>query len=236
MGADLSGSQDLTALAFVVPTGAVEVPRPDGTIAVLPTFDAWVEAWTPGDTLHERALRDKAPYDVWAAQGWLNAPPGRQIRLDFVAARIAEATSEYAIRQIAYDRYAYRKLEDELDAMGVTVDQVAHPQGGKVRARPSDEAVAAAKARGEEPPLGLWMPGSITELETLILERRIRLRKSPVLISACMSAATEKDQQDNRWFSKRKATNRIDAVVALAMAVGAATATQVEAGASFWES
>jgi len=173
---------------------------------------------------------------VWAAQGWLNAPPGRQIRLDFVAARIAEATSEYAIRQIAYDRYAYRKLEDELDAMGVTVDQVAHPQGGKVRARPSDEAVAAAKARGEEPPLGLWMPGSITELETLILERRIRLRKSPVLISACMSAATEKDQQDNRWFSKRKATNRIDAVVALAMAVGAATATQVEAGASFWES
>ena len=223
MGADLSGSQDLTALAFVVPTGTVEQERPDGSTAILPTFDAWVEAWTPGDTLQERSLRDKAPYDVWVEQGWLNAPPGKQIRLDFVAARIAEVATEYAVQRLAYDRYAYRKLQDELDAMGVEIEQVSHPQGGKIRARPSEEAIEAAKAAGKEPPLGLWMPGSVTELETLILEKRIRLRKSPVLISACMSAAMESDQQNNRWFSKRKATNRIDALVALAMAVGAAT-------------
>ncbi len=38
-----------------------------------------------------------------------------------------------------------------------------------------------------------------------------------------MSAATENDPFGNFWFSKRKATNRIDALVALAMAVGAAT-------------
>ena len=40
-----------------------------------------------------------------------------------------------------------------------------------------------------------------------------------------MSAALERDPLfENYWFSKRKATNRIDAAVALAMAVGAATA------------
>jgi phage terminase large subunit-like protein len=44
-----------------------------------------------------------------------------------------------------------------------------------------------------------------------------------VLISAMMSAATENDPFGNFWFSKRKATNRIDALIALAMAVGAAT-------------
>jgi phage terminase large subunit-like protein len=42
-----------------------------------------------------------------------------------------------------------------------------------------------------------------------------------------MSATTESDPFDNRWFEKRKATNRIDAAVALCMAVGAATQTVV---------
>ena len=60
---------------------------------------------------------------------------------------------------------------------------------------------------GREPPQGLWMPGSIRELETLILERRIR--RSPVLISAMMSAVAATDAFDNVWFEKRKAVNRI---------------------------
>jgi hypothetical protein len=36
-----------------------------------------------------------------------------------------------------------------------------------------------------------------------------------VLISAIMSAAIERDAFDNRWFSKRKATQRIDPLVSL---------------------
>lgn len=36
----------------------------DGEMVSLdkPTFDAWIEAWTPGDTLDARELRDKLPY------------------------------------------------------------------------------------------------------------------------------------------------------------------------------
>lgn len=238
-GADLSGSQDLTALAFIVQTGMKEVKRKrkpdpraksDGApvgeeeeTLLLPTYDAWVEAWTPKDTLAERALKDQAPYDIWVRDGWLNAVDGRNIRLDFVAARIAEVNSEYQLELLAYDRYAYRKLEDEMDNVGLTVPQIEHPQGGVKRARPTDDELEDAKRAGEEPPQGLWMPGSVLALEELILEKRIRLRKSPVLISAMMSAAIEHDAFDNRWFSKRKAVNRIDPLVALAMAVGAAT-------------
>lgn len=223
LGADLSGTQDLTAVAAVVQTGTVDLKRDDGTIAALPTYDAWVEAWTPRDTMAERALRDQAPYDVWAEQGWLHAEGGKTIRMDFVAARIAEIAAAYRVRLLAYDRYAYRRLEDELDAIGVTVPQAEHPQGGRRRAKPPEEVVEEAKANGEEPPQGLWMPGSLLDLENLILERRIRIRRSPVVISAIMSAAIERDPFDNRWFSKRRAVNRIDPLVALAMAVGAAT-------------
>ena len=222
-GLDLSGSQDLTALALVLPTGMVDVPRDDGTMARLPTFDAWIEAWTPRDTMAERALRDQQPYDVWAEQGHLQAEAGKTIRLDFVAARLGEVAAEYRVRALAYDRYSYRKLEDELDAQGLTLPQIEHPQGGRRRAKPTEEQIEDARSTGRPRPDGLWMPGSLNELETLILERRIRIRRNPVLISAIMSAAIERDPFDNRWFSKRRAVNRIDALVALAMAVGVAT-------------
>jgi phage terminase large subunit-like protein len=237
-GADLSGSQDLTALGFCVQTGIKEVVRSDADgekVLKLPTYDAWVEAWTPKDTLIERSLRDQAPYEVWVKGGWLNAVEGRNIRLDFVAARLAEVNSEYQIALLAYDRYAYRKLEEELDAQGLTLPQAEHPQGGVRRAKPTPEQIEEARLAGEEPPQGLWMPGSVLALETLILEQRIRIRESPVLISAMMSAAVEHDPFDNRWFSKRRAVNRIDALVALTMAVGAAAAGAPSSAMSVYE-
>lgn len=222
-GIDLSGSKDITALACAVPTGFVDVEREDGSTAKLPTFDAWVEAWTPGDTLAARAKADDAPYDVWVRDGWLNAPPGQRIRYDFVAARLQEIDQNFDIQCVAYDKYAYDKFRTEVEALGVEVEHVAHPQGGKVRARPDPRKVDAAKAAGVEPPQGLWMPGSINELENMIIDGRIRMRLSPVLMSALMGATFQSDPQGNRWFVKAKASVRIDAAVALAMAIGAAT-------------
>lgn len=213
IGVDLSATQDITAVGFVVPTGFVDMPRDDGGTARLPTFDAWVEAWTPGTTLQERALRDSAPYDAWVADGWLNAIPGRMVRFDFVAARLAEISGIYEVQTLAYDRYGFKRhFEPELDALGLTLPIVEHPQGGKKKGAES----------------GLWMPGSKTTLEAALLDRRIRLRRSPVLVSAMMSAVVEEDAFGNAWFSKRRATNRIDALVALAMAVGAATAQSAQ--------
>jgi phage terminase large subunit-like protein len=229
LGADLSGTRDLTAVAHVVQTGTVERFREqDGEqVAIeLPTYDAWIEAWTPGDTVEERARADSAPYDLWAQQGFLRAPPGQQIRLDFVAAYLAGVSTDFVIRLLAYDRYAWRKLEEEIDALGLKIPQAEHPQGGKRRARPSEEQLEAAKRSRRDPPDGLWMPGSLNALETLILDKRIRLKINPVLISAAMSAAVERDPFDNRWFSKRKATQRIDPLVSLAMAVGAAESAE----------
>jgi phage terminase large subunit-like protein len=139
----------------------------------------------------------------------LTATSGALVRYDELAARVAEASNEYQVKALAFDAYAFHKhFVPELDNAGCTVPIVEHPQGGKRRATES----------------GLWMPGSLKDLEALILERRVRILRSPVTISAIMSAAVESDAFDNRWFSKRKATNRIDAVVALAMATGVATA------------
>lgn len=50
-----------------------------------PTFDGWIEAWTPGDTLQARELRDKLPYSVWARDGHIHAPQGESISYRHVA-------------------------------------------------------------------------------------------------------------------------------------------------------
>lgn len=229
LGVDLSASQDLTAVAVVIPTGSVEQSRDDGTIAMLPTYDAWVESWTPLDTLSARALSDQAPYDVWVEQGHLHAEPGKTIRMDFVAARISEMCAAYRVKQLAYDRYAFRsRFAEHLDEMGVTVPQIEHPQGGKRRAKVADDVIEEARQMGREQPQGLWMPGSLAELETLILDGRIRIRRNPLVISAIMSPKIERDAFGNRWFSKDRSTNRIDPLIALAMAVGAATSMPID--------
>lgn len=225
LGVDLSGTKDMTVVACVQPTGFMEVTRHDGETANLPTFDAWIEAWTPGDTLAARTMADKQPYDIWVKDEYLNAPEGPRIRFDIVAARVAELDRLYDIQSIAYDNYAYAAFKDELDIFGLTAEQLPHPQGGKVRARPSEEKIEAAKKAGEKPPLGLWMPGSVTELENLIIDGRIRLRSNPVLMTALMGSTFNHppDPHGNRWFVKTRASVRIDAAVALAMAVGAAS-------------
>jgi phage terminase large subunit-like protein len=233
-GLDLSQSRDITAKASVVETGSVEVEvRVDEVvdgetvtvtkIVTKPTYDAWIDAWTPGDTIAERATRDKAPYEVWAREGYLNAPPGKSIRFDHVAQSLADDDRDFEIGMVGYDRYAFRRFEESVAELGLSIPFVEHPQGGTKKGKPTEEMIRAAKAENREPE-GLWMPGSLRALEEALLEGRIRLRRNPVLISAMMSAVTDEDRWENRWLAKDRATNKIDCAVALAMALGTAVA------------
>ena len=65
-GLDLSESGDLTALVL----GHVDV---DGVWNIKAHF------WLPGDRIAEKAARDHAPYDDWAATGALELTPGAAI-------------------------------------------------------------------------------------------------------------------------------------------------------------
>lgn len=218
LGLDLSQSRDITAQGCVVQTGHT----PEGK----PTFDAWVEAWTPGDTIGARELRDKIPYRVWRDSGHIHAPSGENINFRHVAQTIAEYDRDYKIQMVAYDRYAYRRFEEEVDDIGLKVNFVEHPQGGTKKGKPTDDMIRAAE-RDKRHPEGLWFPASLRLLEDAILEKRVRIKRNPVLISAMMSAVVEQDKWDNRWLSKQKSINKIDAAVALVMAFGAANSAPV---------
>lgn len=219
-GTDLSQNRDITAQAWVVETGSVM----SGPHAGKPTFDAWVEAWTPKDTMAARELLDKLPYQLWNKNGFLNAPDGTSISYRQVAQHMAEVTRDYDVVCNAYDQYAFKRgLEPECNELGLKIEFVEHPQGGTRKGKPNEAMKAAAK-RARRDAEGLWMPMSVRQLEDLIAEGRIRIRRNPVVISAMVSAVTDKDRWGNYWLSKERAVNKIDCAVALAMAVGAAHA------------
>jgi phage terminase large subunit-like protein len=239
IGLDLSQTQDITAKACATIIDEIEVEevRDNGEIALVrkPIVAAWIEAWTPGDTVAARQLRDKTQYDVWIAGGHLYAPQGRIISYAHVAAAVARDAAQYE-SVLAYDSYAYKAIFlPELQAIGCAIEQVEHPQGGKKKGTPTEWMKDAAEADGREPE-GLWMPGSVKLVETLLLEGRLRLKTNPVLISAMMSAVTETDPWGNYWLSKERAVNKIDAAVALCMAVGVLLNTNPDGGVSYYES
>ena len=210
-GLDLSAKADLTAKALVFPDGEDE----NG----LPRFAAFVHGYTPADTIKARAEKDGAPYDLWAEAGFITATPGKKTRLDFVAQDLLDDSAEFDLDFIAYDNFLIAEFEAILGDMGAELPMLDHPQGWGKRKRETVD--------GQE--ITLWMPGSIDELETLILEGRLRVHVNPALRAAVSSATFDRSPADLRRFTKHKATARIDMAVALAMAVGAATARDFEA-------
>jgi phage terminase large subunit-like protein len=210
-GLDLSSTKDLTAKALVFEDGETD----DGK----PKFAAFAHGYTPKETLAARALNDKAPYDVWVRDGFLTATPGAVIRYDHVAADLIDDQNRFDLVQVAYDRFLIKHFDQAVNELGADLPLIEHGQSlAQRQGCPSD----CNKAH-EHKPAPLWMPGSITALEELILEKRIRFHINPALRSAVASARFFVSPPALRRFEKQKPGGRIDLAVALAMATGAAT-------------
>lgn len=197
IGLDLSATKDITGVAYVFPDGFDEDNRPKLAL--------FARGYTPGDTLSQRELTDKAPYTVWARDGWLIAPQGKVIRYDHIAHDLVDAAQRFDIRAVAYDRWLIKTFEQALDETGATLPLIEHPQG--------------TNQRKDSP---LWMPQSVNQFEDLILEKRLRIEVNPALRSAIASATFWTSPAGLRRFEKQRATGRIDLALASTMAIGAA--------------
>lgn len=191
---DLSGRLDLTALALAFLAD-------DGTI------DAAVEFWTPADTMEDRGQRDNVTYSQWARDRFLTAVPGKSIDYGFVANRIGEVDGLFDLQSLAYDRWRIDDLHRELSDAGVG-------------AWKASEAATGSGIKLVEFGQGFKDMGpAVDDIEEAILNKKLRVRKNPVLYWNAASAVLEADPAGSRKFSKRRATGRIDGLVALAMAV-----------------
>jgi len=218
LGLDLSFTQDLTALGMIFKRDDV--------------FYSFMDFWSPYDTMFEREKRDRAPYTTWLKQGFIHKTEGKVIKLESVGARIGELLSDFDIKAIAYDNYRHKELAEDMQAMGIDAPFVEHPQGFRRAGLLKDaEGNNVLDDNGKPRENPLWMPSSIEKFETLLIEEKIKTQINPVLTMCAANCVVRVDPAGTggKVFNKAKSTGRIDGMVALAMAVGAANSnTKVE--------
>lgn len=184
----------------------------DLTALILVAKDGSVHtfAWLPEEGLAEKSRQDKVEYSQWAREGHLLTTPGRTISYDYVARFMRQIFDRCDVRAIAFDRYNMKFLKPCLVRAGFTDAEM-------------EKFVEFGQAY-------LSMSPAIRELETRLLEKKLRHGNNPILTMCASNCAVISDDANNRKFTKKKSTGRIDALVALAMAVGVAPLAQPNVG------
>ena len=162
-------------------------------------FDVLPFCWLPGESLQEREDGDRMPYRAWALEGDLLTFEGRTTDPKAVALKIAELHGRYNIQALAFDRWRIEDLKRELSAIGCDVVLVPWGQGFKD------------------------MSFAVDALERVVEQGKLRHGNHRVLSMAAANARVERDAAGNRKLSKRRSIGRIDPLIALCMALGAAT-------------
>lgn len=219
-GLDLSKTGDLTAFTL---TWLLDATRDRQKFSSKTWF------WTPAATMRERGLRDRAPYDQWAAAGYMEAVPGPRITYRWVADALGDLCARFNPVSIGGDPYGMTQLLEQCGEIGLALPVETHPQGFNRRVVSKDEN--GPDGANE---VALWMPDSINKLEAALLEQRIEIDRNPVMTMCAMSVVYEHNRTGHRMFAKDKATNRIDGMVSLAMSIGVATLTAVSMGPSVY--
>jgi phage terminase large subunit-like protein len=195
-GLDLSTTTDVTALAWVFPP-----EHEDGLWQVLSRY------FVPEENLRKRAERDRVPYDLWAAQGFIEATAGNVVDYGAIEQRILADAALFQVREIAYDPWNATHLALRLQDEGAAM--VEFRQGFRSMAAPT------------------------RELEKLIVSRKLAHGANPVTRWMAANVAVAQDPAGNLKPAKDKSTERIDGIVALIMAIGRAMVAQEEPQPSY---
>jgi phage terminase large subunit-like protein len=182
----------------------------DLTALVLVSEDGDVHStfWLPADGLADKSRADRVPYDQWAREGHLQTCPGRAIEYEFIAYFLRDLFDQYDVRLLNFDRYNMRFLKPWLERVGFS---------------------PAELERFKEFGQGfVSMSPALRELEARLLAGKLRHGNQPVLAMCAANAVAISDPAGGRKFTKAKTSGRIDGMVALAMAVSAASGEQLE--------
>ena len=217
-GLDLSSTTDLTAFAlFFEPT--------DDDMH----WRLVVRFWIPGDELAEKEERDKVPYIAWRDAGYITALPGRSIDKLAVARQCAQDAAEFDLQELGYDRWRIEDFKRTCDDDGLVLPLVPCGQGFQsmtpaVEAFETALVAAAAEKRAKGNGGSVEASGDAErERRRARMSRPLRHDGNPVLTWCAANTVYATDAAGCRKPDKKKATGRIDGIVAAIMAAGRAS-------------
>jgi phage terminase large subunit-like protein len=169
----------------------------DGTWHVAPTF------WLPSEGLHDKARADHIPYDLWHTQGYLETTPGPSVSYDYIAHYLKRVFDQHHVNKIAFDRWNMQHLKPWLLNAGFSEQAI------------EDKFIGFGQGYKSMSP-------ALRDLESIILEKKLRHGDHPILMMCASNAVIDRDPAGNRKLSKKRSTGRIDGMTALVMAFGVA--------------
>lgn len=192
-GLDLSSTTDLSAFALLFPPYGED--------------DLWrlaVWFWLPAENLTDRGTRDRAPYQLWADRGLIEATPGPVIDYQRIRARINDLRGRFRIEQIGFDPWNATQICSELIDDGHLMVQVS--QGMQSMSPPTKE------------------------FERLLRGGKLAHGGNAVLRYCASNVTVRADAEGNMKPSKSRSTGRIDGISATIIALERASRTPLAGG------
>ncbi len=182
IGVDLASVSDLAAVYCVARAD-------DGGWLI------WGRQYCPAEQYRKR-VADNLPYAEFEASGRLVVTEGNAIDLSRIIADLVDLCAEFAVEEIAIDRYGAVSFMQNLIERNLPITQFN--QGT------------------------VTMNGPCKEIERAILERQFHAGGDPILRWNFCNVRAEPDSGGNIKFAKNKSVGKIDGCVAVAMAIGRA--------------
>lgn len=153
--------------------------------------------FVPEDSVADRSRREGINYDVWV-KGHMTATPGNVIDYSYILNAMVESREMYDVKNIGFDRYLIQDLGNKFSQADIDL------------------------SRWPLLPIGqgyISMSEPTKIIERLAYSGELRHGGNPVLRWMCSNIQIESDAAGNIKMSKKKSREKIDGMVALAMAI-----------------
>ena len=148
--------------------------------------------WAP-ESIVEQSRRALVPLTAWQRSGYLQTTPGNVIDQAFIRREINAMAKRWKVKEICFDSWNATSLAIELEADGLHLTEVR--QGFKTLSEPTKE------------------------LSALLATGRLQHGGHPVLRWMADNLTIRSDANGNIAPDKQRASEKIDAIVALIMAI-----------------
>ena len=156
-------------------------------------WDCLPFVFLPTDNAIAREKLDRVPYPTWASKGFIKLSPGETTDWNWLYNEILTILKDFDVKEVAYDNHYIGPIAQKLENEGYTTVLIGQNYNG-------------------------ISPG-LNAVENLIRSNRIRLPIQPVLDWMFSNVYVRTNAGGQRMPDKRQRLKRIDAVLALIMAI-----------------